>query len=284
MCWQDVEQAVMREPTAEGVSIITVVLNGEAFIEGTVRSVLSQIDVPFEYIVIDGGSTDGTLEIIGRYRRHIAQMVSGPDGGIYQAINKGIALCTRPLVGIIHCGDAYSPGAVGKAYRAWRSTGADIVYGDIHLYDEEIGEQNPTSLAADHHHLRRHMSVFHPAVFVARSCYTQLGVYDARYRLAADYDWLLNATLANRSFHHVPEVLAVFRSGGPSSTNTAKSLGENYQIRRQRLGLANAVPFAVRRFLSVEYFKLRRRVGQALLGKARYTAMKRSRLFAKHFR
>jgi glycosyltransferase involved in cell wall biosynthesis len=271
----------MGEYTEGGVSVITVVLNGETFIEGTIRSVISQQEVPCEYIVIDGGSTDGTLHKIAKYQKHITRLISEPDGGIYQAINKGIALCTRSLIGIIHCGDAYTSGATGKAYRAFRSSGADIVYGDIHLRDEELGDELQIALSADHRHLRRHMSVFHPAVFVSRSCYAELGIYDSRYRLAADYDWLLKASLAGRTFHHVPEVLAVFRSGGPSSTNTARSLRENYRIRRTRLGFGNAIPFALRRLLSVEYFKLRKRVGQALLGESRYRNLKRARHLGK---
>ncbi len=98
------------------ISIITIVFNGKSQIEQTIKSVIEQDDVEIEYIVIDGGSTDGTVEIIKSYIQYINYFVSEPDGGIYQAINKGISLASQPLVGLIHCGDFYRKNVLKTVY------------------------------------------------------------------------------------------------------------------------------------------------------------------------
>ena len=115
----------------KGISIITIVKNGIDFIEETILSVIHQKGVEIEYIIIDGNSEDGTKGVIKKYNKGISHFISESDGGIYQAINKGISLATMPIIGLIHSGDCYLPGALKKVINSYNKYGSGIYYGDI---------------------------------------------------------------------------------------------------------------------------------------------------------
>ena len=168
-----------------GISIITIVLNGELYIEETVKSVINQDLENLEYIIIDGGSTDQTLQLLSQFGRKICKIVSGYDGGIYPAINKGISLCTRELVGIIHCGDILVPGALNSVYHKYIETAADVIYGDIIILEENGMEFIARNYIANHLHLKERMSIFHPAAFVKLSLYRSIGLYNSSFKIAA---------------------------------------------------------------------------------------------------
>jgi glycosyltransferase involved in cell wall biosynthesis len=261
----------------EGISIVTIVKNGVEFIEETIRSVVNQKNVVIEYIIIDGGSTDGTLEIIQLYKDQITHFVSGSDGGIYQAINKGISLSSYPLVGLIHCGDCYAPNVLAQVYDTFKSTGASVLYGDVIIKEAEGGNVYLKNYIADHQYLGKKMSIFHPSTFISRKSYLELGVYDVSFRSAADYDLLLRWFIGGVVFFHIPLVLAVFRSGGVSSTNFKLIVGENFRIRRKQLGLKSAISYFVKTVLFHYYFSFRKALFIFIFGQDKFDHLKENK-------
>ncbi len=266
----------MKKTIEDEISIITVVLNGATEIEETIKSVINQENVNIEYIIIDGGSTDGTIEKIAFYNKYIKYFISEPDNGLYHAINKGLSMASYPLIGLIHCGDYYSTNALSKVIKVFKDSNADVIYGNIQIRDEYSTKIYYKKLIANHEMLKTGMSIFHPATFVKRVCYQELGYYSTAYRLAADYDLFLNYFLLQVQFIHIPEVLAVFRSGGISSSNFVLSLKENYLIRKRRLGVKSAFKYGFIRVSYHIYFITRKMIIQMLIGKERYFNIKKN--------
>jgi glycosyltransferase involved in cell wall biosynthesis len=265
----------MKLAHREGISIITIVLNGELLIEETIKSVIHQNNVDFEYIIIDGGSTDGTLNIINKYKNHIAHFVSESDKGIYYAINKGISLASYELIGLIHSGDCYKENALSEAYNVFKKYDADVVYGDIEILEDMYGHIFSKTLIANHKLLKNEMTIFHPSSFVKHAIYLEYGYYNTNYRSASDYDLFLQLFLQNKKFIYIPKELATFRSDGISSKNLKLSLYENYLIRKNRIGLLNATIFKIRRILLNHFFITRTIILNKLLGKNNIILLKK---------
>ena len=261
------------EELKDGVSIITIVLNGEKFIEETIQSVLNQKNVKIEYIIIDGGSVDCTINKIEKYKVYIDHFVSGPDGGIYNAINKGILLAKYPLIGIIHCGDYYESNAVSIAYEAFKKNKADVIYGDINSKEEGNEGSIIHFLKANHLNLKDKMSIFHPSTFVKSSSYLKLGTYNTKYKCAADYDLFLNFYMQQCVFYYLPKVLATFRSGGMSS-NIILSLKETFLIRNNRLNFIAALKYIIKKGIISLYFRSRRFIVKSIIGEKKYFRLK----------
>lgn len=219
------------------ISVITVVLNAERLLEETIASVLEQGYPNLDYVVIDGGSTDGTPEIVERFRKRIAAFVSEPDRGIYDAMNKGLGLARGELVGFLNAGDRYLPGAleqVANAARQWPAAG--IFYGDT-LVEQEDAEMMFLVPGTMNH--RRGMGFHHPAMFARRRVCDAMGGFDLAFSLAADYDLVLRALRAGVSFHHIEATLDVYRNCGESYRNQRRTLQEIRRINRRHYGLAS---------------------------------------------
>lgn len=174
------------------VSIVTIVRNGESHIERTIRSVLAQDHPDIEYIVVDGASTDGTMAVVERYRDRIARVVSEPDRGISDAWNKGIAMASGEVIGLLNAGDEHDPHCISAAVEAIRR-GADFVYGDTLLVDEAGGVKR-------HNIGRFHLwfysagfGFYHPSCFATRALYERVGAFDLKLRYAMDSDWICRA-------------------------------------------------------------------------------------------
>lgn len=258
----------------KGISIVTIVLNQKDLIEQTIKSVLEQSDVDIEYIVIDGGSTDGTVEIIESFRGHIAHFVSGPDGGIYQAINKGISFASYPLVGLIHCGDYYKKDVLKIVYDEFIKTKADVIYGNIEIL-EAVGHNVISRFpVANHKLLKDKMSVFHPSTFISLKAYREFGLYDTSYRSAADYDLLLRLFMKGCKFCYIPTILAVFNAEGLSSKNFKLSLSENTDIRLKYFSKWNGYRFYVLKSAIHLVFSIRKYVVKSLIGKKKFNKIK----------
>jgi len=208
-------------------SIITITFNSREFLEETIQSVLSQAE-DFEYIIIDGGSTDGTLDIIVRYAATDARIrwISEPDGGISDAFNKGIARAQGEIVGILNSDDTYLPGAleaVAKAYRLHPE--CDVFHGDM------LRLQGGTTLFRlappdVESHIWREMPVNHPATFVTRRAYGKVGGFDVAIRIAMDYDVVLRLYKSGCLFHYIGSPLAAMRYGGASDAKNMEALKE----------------------------------------------------------
>lgn len=200
---------------AEGirVSVITIVYNGEKFLEQTIQSVLTQSYKNIEYILIDGGSTDGTLDIIRKYDSRIAYWKSEPDKGISDAFNKGIALATGDLVGILNADDWYEPEAVARIVAKYEPD--SVLHGNKQYWNEDGGKAHQARPNLDV--LPLEMSLNHPTVFVSKSLYNRYGVFDLDYKLAMDYHLLLRFYAAGAKFIHVDHIITNMRLGGVSA-------------------------------------------------------------------
>lgn len=216
-------------------SIITVCLNAAATIEKTLDSVLSQSCPASEYIVVDGGSTDGTREIIERYRPHLTHVVFEPDEGIYDAFNKGLARATGNVLGILNADDLYAPWTLETVAEACREhPEAGVFYGKLTVVDEARHRWTVYPVG-DHGRLFSHMSIAHPATFVARSVYDRFGVFDPSFRVSGDWDLMLRFLRSGVCFQPVDRVLTAFRNSGVSSAYSQRLLRENRRIYKKSL-------------------------------------------------
>lgn len=226
------------------ISVITAVRNGRATLADALDSALAQDHPDTELIVIDGASTDGTLEVIQRYARRLAHVVSEPDGGIYDALNKGLRLASGDAVGFLHADDRFAHAQVlSRIAAALADPGVDACYGDL-LY---ISQDDPTRVVrywrAGEFHPRRlgwGWMPPHPTFYARRVVYQRLGGFDSRYRIAADYDCLLRLLGGGVACAYLPEVLIHMRLGGASNRsprNLLEKSREDYQaLRRNRIG------------------------------------------------
>ena len=213
------------------ISIITVCYNSVTTIERAMISVLSQNYPGLEYIIIDGGSTDGTVDLIKKYRGRIAHFVSEKDGGIYDAMDKGIAAATGDVVGILNSDDQYADDNVLSVVVAAFARGAgndvdgasvDAVYGNIAYFKKET----PSKFfrywkagAFSRAKMRNGWMPPHPAFFVRRTWYEQHGNFRLDFGTAADYELLLRFMLADIRMKYIDHTLVYMQAGGASGKN-----------------------------------------------------------------
>jgi len=208
------------------ISIVTVAFNSAATIADTMRSVAQQTHGDIEHLVIDGASTDNTLEVVRDHGKQLATVLSEPDHGIYDAMNKGLALATGDFIGFLNADDMLaSTEVVASIARAAAAPGIDAVCGDL-VYvrknrpDEVVrywrcGQFTPSRL-------RFGWMPPHPTLYVRRALVDQLGGFDTRLRIAADYEFMLRYLgRPGTRVHYVPQVLVKMRMGGASN----RSLG-----------------------------------------------------------
>jgi glycosyltransferase involved in cell wall biosynthesis len=216
------------------VSIVTVVYCGAATLERTIHSVLKQEYKPIEYIIVDGASTDGTVDIIRRADDRIDYWISEPDDGIYEAMNKGIALATGSIIGLLNSDDWYLEGAISAIVDlAAAEPDADILYGEVVMGRLE----SPTIFAGAELPLRARdfcggQPVPHPAMFVRRTCYERNGVYRPNFRIAADFDLILRNYQAGTKFARIHRPLVVMAFGGISRREVMGTLAEVSRVLR----------------------------------------------------
>lgn len=223
------------------ISIITACYNADATIERTIKSVLNQSYKNIEYIIVDGGSRDKTLEIIERYSHGISNMVSEPDKGIYDALNKGITLATGDFIGFLHADDAFASSQIIEKITQF-ATNSDAVYGDLQYVSENDKvirhwESGLFSLKA----LKRGWMPPHPTLYIKRELYNQIGHFNLEYKIASDYDLMLRLlSVPNLKVAYLPEVVVLMRVGGASNkslSNIIKKSKEDYKaIKRNKIG------------------------------------------------
>lgn len=213
------------------ITIVTVSFNAASSIRKTIESVLAQNGVDVEYVIIDGGSTDGTREIIQEYRDHLGYWVSEKDAGIYDAMNKGILKARGDLVGILNADDEYLSGALGLVWQTFVKNPCAVIHGDIEVSDGSKTVDvwrgiNPEGVRSQF----QKMTVSHPATFVPRAVYEKFGTYSCDYRLSSDYELMLRLISKNVPFVHVKRPITRFGLGGRSGG--IKTYQETLKIQR----------------------------------------------------
>lgn len=204
-------------------SIITVCYNSEKTIEKTLQSMLGQTEQDFEYILIDGASTDGTLDIIRAWEPKFGgrmKVVSEPDNGIYDAMNKGIALASGTLVGIVNSDDYYQPNTLELVKRHYDPERRfQVLYGAQNNIDDD---GDITTVEFVHHKNLPVRMINHPTCFIANAIYQEKGVYSLEYKTVSDYDLLLRLYFdPDVTFVPIYKVLSNFYVGGVSSSTAA---------------------------------------------------------------
>ncbi|HVI48795.1 MAG TPA: glycosyltransferase family 2 protein [Chitinophaga sp.] len=237
------------------VSIITVCYNAEKYIAHTIESVLSQTYPNIEYIIVDGASKDKTLEVVAPYRNRIAKLVSEKDKGLYDAMNKGIQLATGEYLLFLNADDTLADNDVLTRMLA-TCADADVYYGEAMFVDEaghDLGlrsEQTPHKVPEQLNwkSLQQGMVVSHQAFIVRRSISP---LYDLRYKVAADIDWMISALKASQRICNTHLVVAKFRTGGTSKQRQRLAWKERYNILGRHYG--HVSNFCSHLYIAVRY-------------------------------
>ena len=209
------------------VSIITIVRNAEKHIVRTVESVISQTYSSIDHILIDGASTDGTMDLVDRYRGHFSTVLSEVDDGISDAWNKGLRLARGGVIGLLNAGDEYAPDAVAKAAKALTS-GLDFVYGDTDLVAEDGSVLRANRGKFSLWYYSAGFGFYHPSCFATRALYDRVGEFNPRLRYAMDSDWIARAAMTGARIGHAP-VRARMVDGGVSVKSRFLAYGEHLQ-------------------------------------------------------
>lgn len=220
------------EPGKPLISIVTVVWNGAETLERTIKSVLDQDYDNIEYVMVDGASSDGTLDIIKKYDADIDHWVSEKDSGIYDAMNKGVQLCTGQFIALINADDWYMPKAVSRMVKEINANPEKMVFhGDIWIHYPN-GTQKIKKARTSKFLLKYwEMVMNHPSFFVHRSLYEKR-LFDTQLRVSSDHKWTLTTFLERRNeFHYIAEPISNFSAGGASMTiPLSKVLKEGKQV------------------------------------------------------
>ena len=219
------------------VTLITVCRNAAAVIAETLESALEQDHPQIELIVIDGASTDGTKEILEGFRSRLAKLISEPDNGIYDAMNKGLRLATGDVIGFINAGDVFMDRhVIGKVVREFERSKADAVFGDIIMVNEnDIQKVERTWRNGKYDRLRFRQGWMppHVATFIRKSIYDRFGHFNTDLRIGADYEILLRFLYKEKiATVHLPEMILRFRLGGMSNGGFRQILQANREVRR----------------------------------------------------
>lgn len=214
------------------VSIITVCYNSAKTIKDTIDSVKSQTYPNIEYIVVDGCSTDSTLDILKDYSDVIDVLLSEKDQGLYDAMNKGLSLATGDLVGILNSDDVLAePDTISNIVAA--SENVDGVYADIGFYDFTLTKKTRHYSSRGFHRAKfsRGFMPAHPSCYLKRELIQRVGFYSLDFKIAADFDYLVRAfSVPNASFHYMQEEVVKMREGGVSTSGISANILLNKEI------------------------------------------------------
>ena len=215
------------------VSVITICLNAEKTLEQTIQSVINQTynSNSIEYLIIDGGSTDSTLDIIRKYDNRIGYWVSEPDGGTSDAINKGIQLSCGELIGILCADDFYEHDAVETIIGKYSATAPKIYHGNLTRIDAHTSAK--TFLLKPPENLRKLFqgcAVNILAAFVDRRVYEKHGLFNSDYKIANDHEFLLRAFSAGVEFKYIPRDITFMREGGRSHKHYIRACRESFNV------------------------------------------------------
>ena len=232
------------------ISVITAVYNNRDTISTALDSALRQAGVNLQLVVIDGGSTDGTLDVLRSYADRLDVLISEPDRGIYDALNKGIQRASGEVVGFLHSDDLFAdPGVLSRIGAVFADPAVGAAYGDL-VY---VRKDNPDQVVRywragvfSGRRLRWGWMPPHPTLYVRRHVYEQHGLFDTSFRIAADYDFILRTLgKAGLGVRYIPEVLVKMRVGGTSNRSLRNILRKSSEdlraLRRNGVGGVGAL-------------------------------------------
>ena len=236
------------------LSIVTVVRNGRDHIEKTILSVLRQKNEKIEYIVIDGASSDGTVDILKKYAGDIDFWVTEQDSGIYDAMNKGILASKGKCIALLNCGDTYVENALQDVLEEISKLNSQyfVIAGGVHIIDQSGNEKEV--LLVNNNSLNnklKHMPLNHPAMFVSKTIYDDFGMYNTKLVICADYEFVLKILNQKIEITFVNKPLTKMLAGGISdSTKTIiLKLKESYRVRRKYSSKFYSIVISIREVL-----------------------------------
>lgn len=236
----------MHNRSTPKFSVITVCYNAEKTLEDTIQSVISQTYHHVEYIIVDGASKDRTMDIVNRYRERISVVVSEPDKGLYDAMNKGIRLATGDYLCFLNAGDSFHEDDTLQqmVHSIHGNRLPDVLYGETALVDHSGHFLRMRRLQAPDiltwKSFRMGMLVCHQAFFAKR----ELAVsYDLQYRFSADFDWCIKIMKQSKVLHNTHLTLIDYLSEGMTTRNHKASLKERFRIMVRHYGWASTVAF-----------------------------------------
>ena len=204
-------------------SVITVCRNPGPLLALSVKTLQNQTFRDFEHIIIDGGSNDGTLDYLKQNSHLFAKVISEPDNGIYDAMNKGINQATGVYIYFLNCGDEFNDVQVlEKIGAACKASNADVVYGDTLLVDKKKNTTRVKSHAGVDRFFLFHRPINHQAIFARRSVFERSGLFDTSYVVKADHEWTMRCYNAGAVFRHVPVIVSSYLLHGFAYQNRAK--------------------------------------------------------------
>jgi len=223
--------------TATKVSIVTVCFNSAATVGETLRSVAAQTWRDVEHIVIDGASTDGTLDVLKLNSPRLARVVSEPDGGIYDAMNKGVRAATGDVIGFLNADDCYADAQVlQRVVSAIKGGKLDAVFGDVAFFSARAPDRVVRRYRSNRFRPERlawGWMPAHPGLFVKRAIFERVGEFSTSYRIAGDFEWIARAFYrANLRYRHLPSILVHMRTGGISTSGLLNTILLNREVMR----------------------------------------------------
>lgn len=219
------------------ISVITVCLNNVKTLQRTLKSVAYQDWSNVEHILIDGGSTDGTLDVIERHRSSLEYFSSGPDAGIYDAINKGLLVASGEIICTLNADDYYpSSGILSLVEKKMRDTKLDILMGDVEFFNSASPERTTRRYRSDRFKPSRlawGWMPAHPALFLKRSVVDLVGNFNKDYRIAGDFEYIARIFKNHQlRYEHIPEVLVRMQNGGASTNGIRSKILLNLEVLR----------------------------------------------------
>ena len=219
------------------VSIITITYNSEATLADTLESVIGQSYKDIEYIIVDGQSTDHTLSIIDAYKTNIAKVISEKDSGLYDALNKGIAMATGDIIGILHSDDFYSDKfVIEKIVNTISINKADAAYADLYYVDKQDTNKIFRKWKSGKYKHGMFLNGWmppHPTFFAKRACYESFGSFNLNLVSAADYELMLRFIHRHRiKIAYLPEFIIKMRVGGKSNVTLQNRIRANTEDRK----------------------------------------------------
>lgn len=219
------------------ISIVTACFNSDATLADSIESITSQEFGEWEHLILDGASTDGTLAVIDRFPDTRRKVLSEPDTGVYNAMNKGIAQATGDVIGFLNADDAYeSDSALSEVASAFEDSGVDLVYGNLCYVDYNDTDKvvrDWKSEPCEEGMFRRGWMPPHPSVYARRALFERYGVFDESFDICADWEWLYRMfEVHGVRTRHLNEYLVRMRLGGVSNRSLSNVLRSNWQAAR----------------------------------------------------